>query len=152
MPLQYRYHIKILFWGGADDREALSFGARMARHVAVTTVVLRFLPAIDREMDEDLLQDEDIFNEFKTEHAVNERVAVEEVAVSDVEEAVAVIKYIEKDYDLVIVGRRQAWNSFLSEGMDDWSDSPELGVVGDILASSEFANSSFSVLVVQQYV
>ncbi|THU46783.1 hypothetical protein C4D60_Mb09t08520 [Musa balbisiana] len=152
VPLQYRYHIKILFWGGADDREALSFGARMARHVAVTTVVLRFLPAIDREMDEDLLQDEDIFNEFKTEHAVNERVAVEEVAVSDVEEAVAVIKYIEKDYDLVIVGRRQAWNSFLSEGMDDWSDSPELGVVGDILASSEFANSSFSVLVVQQYV
>ncbi|CAL9086602.1 unnamed protein product [Musa acuminata var. zebrina] len=152
VPRQYRYHIKILFWGGADDREALSFGARMARHVAVTTVVLRFLPAVDREMDEDFLQDEDLFNQFKTEHARNERVAVEEVAVSDVEEAVAVIKYFEKDYDLVIVGRRQAWNSLLSEGMDDWSESPELGVVGDILASSEFANTSFSVLVVQQYV
>ncbi|CAL9135421.1 unnamed protein product [Musa textilis] len=152
VPLQYRYHIKILFWGGADDREALSFGARMARHVAVTAVVLRFLPAVDLEMDEDLLQDEDLFNEFMTEHAENERVAVEEVAVSDVEEAVAVIRYMEKDYDLVIVGRRQAWNSLLSEGMDDWSESPELGVVGDILASSEFANSSFSVLVVHQYV
>ncbi|KAJ8458841.1 hypothetical protein OPV22_031767 [Ensete ventricosum] len=152
VPLQYRYHIKILFWGGADDREALSFGGRMARHVAVTAVVLRFLPAVDREMDEDLLQDEDLFNEFKTEHAENERVAVEEVAASDVEEAVAVIKSTEKDYQLVIVGRRQAWNSLLTEGMDDWSESPELGVVGDILASSDFADSSFSVLVIQQYV
>ena len=42
-------------------------------------------------------------------------------------------------------------SSPLTAGLTDWSECPELGAIGDLLASSDFA-ATVSVLVVQQYV
>ncbi|KAI7979458.1 Cation/H(+) antiporter 15 [Camellia lanceoleosa] len=53
-------------------------------------------------------------------------------------------------YDLFIVGRGQGMVSPLTAGLTDWSEFPELGAIGDLLASSDFA-ATMSVLVVQQY-
>ena len=39
----------------------------------------------------------------------------------------------------------------LTAGLTDWSECPELGAIGDMLASSDFA-ATVSVLVLQQYV
>ncbi|CAL9097435.1 unnamed protein product [Musa acuminata var. zebrina] len=152
VPGQFQYHVKILFWGGADDREALSCGARMALHAGVSVDVTRVLPPTERNRDKDVICDEELLREFQINNADNERVAIEEVVVSNVEETIGLIKSIDKAYDLVLVGRRQGSSSWLGEVMDEWIESPELGMVGDMLASSEFTDSCFSVLVVQQYV
>uniref|UniRef100_J3KVH9 Uncharacterized protein n=1 Tax=Oryza brachyantha TaxID=4533 RepID=J3KVH9_ORYBR len=58
-------------------------------------------------------------------------------------------------FDLVVVGRRGGGEgddlegSALTSGLSEWSECPELGVLGDMLASAEFA-SKVSILVVQQ--
>ncbi|KAG5052156.1 hypothetical protein JHK85_004697 [Glycine max] len=54
-------------------------------------------------------------------------------------------------HDLFIVGRGQGVISPLTAGLTDWSECPETGAIGDMLASSDFAATT-SVLVVQQYV
>lgn len=55
-------------------------------------------------------------------------------------------------YSMFIVGKGGGRvDSPLTTGMTDWEECPELGIVGDFLASSEF-NISCSVLVVQQRV
>lgn len=51
---------------------------------------------------------------------------------------------------LFIVGKGGRDLSPLTAGINDWIEFPELGVIGDLLASSDFTVSG-SVLVVQQY-
>lgn len=53
--------------------------------------------------------------------------------------------------DLFIVGRGQGTMSPLTDGLTDWSECPELGAIGDLLASSDFETTA-SVLVMHQYV
>ena len=50
--------------------------------------------------------------------------------------------------DLFVVGKTP--KSALTAGMADWSDCPELGPIGDLLASKDFVTTA-SVLVVQSY-
>ncbi|WOL03673.1 cation/H(+) antiporter 15-like [Canna indica] len=147
----FRYRVRVLFWGGNDDREALSYARRMARHAGVQVSVTRFLPFCNEKEDKDLSWDEMIFKEFARENVNNERVMVEEVAVRDIGQTISAIKAMERDCDLVMVGRRKSRSTLLDEAMQEWMESPELGAVGDMLASSDFADSSFSVLVIQQH-
>lgn len=42
-------HVAALFFGGADDREALSYAAFLAGHPAVTLTVVRFLSLLEKE-------------------------------------------------------------------------------------------------------
>nr|CAD1827202.1 unnamed protein product [Ananas comosus var. bracteatus] len=166
-PGQWQHHVCVLFWGGPDDREALSVAARMARHPAVRLTVMRFVLAAAASagagrnsggsprttVDKDRVWDEEVLGELRVENGDNERLAISEVAVRDVEQTVAVIRTVGGDdgYDLVVTGRRQgSATSLLDEGLSEWSESPELGVVGDMLASSDF-QCPFSVLVVQQH-
>jgi hypothetical protein len=53
------------------------------------------------------------------------------------------------EYDLIIVGRRHNVNSPQTSGLAEWSEFPELGTLGDLLASSDLNNGT-SVFVVQQ--
>lgn len=53
-------------------------------------------------------------------------------------------------YSLFIVGRGGRGESCITSSLSDWEECPELGTVGDLLASSEF-ESSGSVLVVQKH-
>ncbi|RWV92579.1 hypothetical protein GW17_00045031 [Ensete ventricosum] len=147
----FNYCVRVLFWGGNDDREALSYTARLARHAGVRIFVSRFLPLVHRREDKEMTWDDMIFKEFTRANADNDRVAVEEIAVNDVDQMISAIRSIEMECDLVIVGRRQSTGTLLDEALSEWTESPELGVVGDMLASSDFANYSFSVLVVQQH-
>ncbi|XP_074589586.1 cation/H(+) antiporter 15-like [Curcuma longa] len=148
---QFRYSVKVLFWGGNDDREALTYAARMARHPGVFMLVTRFRLQEEAAEGKDLSWDDVIFKEFARETAGNERVTVEEVAAKDINDTVEVIKSIGSECDLVMVGRVQCAESMLEETLGKWMETPELGVVGDMLASNDFVNFSFSVLVVQQH-
>ncbi|PWA51149.1 cation/H+ exchanger 24 [Artemisia annua] len=152
MSAQKQYHFAMLFLGGADAREALACADRMAGNPNVSLTVIRFLAHNgegENEMEKKL--DDGLVTAFWVKYEANEQVAYREVVVRNGEETVAAIRAMNSDYDLWIVGRKLGINPILIEGLSSWSESLELGVIGDYVASVDF-RSSASVLVVQQQV
>lgn len=162
--------VAVLFFGGPDDREALAYAWRMAQHPGITLTVLRFIhdedeadtastratndsdlkiPKMDHRKQRQL--DDDYINLFRAENAEYESIVYIEKLVSNGEETVAAVRSMDSSHDLFIVGRGEGMSSPLTAGLTDWSECPELGAIGDLLASSDFA-ATVSVLVVQQYV
>ncbi|EEF46053.1 Na(+)/H(+) antiporter, putative [Ricinus communis] len=171
---QLSHHIAVLFFGGPDDREALSYAWRMSEHPGISLTVMRFLPGEDAAQSarqpggshhnepriltvethdqREKQLDEEYINEFRIHIANDESVFYTEILVNNGEETVAAIRGMDINaHDLFIVGRGQGMISPLTAGLTDWSECPELGAIGDLLASSDFA-ATVSVLVVQQYV
>ncbi|OIT02413.1 PREDICTED: cation/H(+) antiporter 15-like [Nicotiana attenuata] len=171
---QVSHHVAVLFFGGPDDREALSYGLRMREHPGINLTVMRFLPGesaieatrsdsrkssmndpgvltVVTDDDREKQLDEDYVSEFRARTANDDSVVYVERVVNHGEETVAAIRTIDNSHDLFIVGRGQGTISPLTAGLTDWSECPELGAIGDLLASSDSA-SAVSVLVVQQYV
>ncbi|CAL5410228.1 cation/H(+) antiporter 15-like [Camellia sinensis] len=170
---QVSHNIVVLFFGGPDDREALSYAMRMSEHPGNSLSVIRFLSGpeaidpimdpnydnlkdhrlltlqVDREKDEQL--DDDYIKEFRMMKANDESFSYTEKVVNNGEETMTAIRSMENMHDLVIVGRREGTTSTLTTGLDEWSECPELGVIGDLLGSADFA-ATISVLVVQQYI
>lgn len=72
-----------------------------------------------------------------------------EERVEDGPELALRVRSLEEAYDLIIVGRRHGGDSRMLAGLTEWVEFPELGPVGDILASADI-NRPVSVLVVQQ--
>ncbi|KAL6597335.1 hypothetical protein ACP70R_046775 [Stipagrostis hirtigluma subsp. patula] len=78
-----------------------------------------------------------------------------EKTVEDGEGTAAVVRSMSEKFDLLIVGRRGGENdgmegsAALTSGLSEWSECPELGVLGDMLATAEFA-SKVSIVVIQQ--
>ncbi|XP_066360175.1 cation/H(+) antiporter 28-like [Miscanthus floridulus] len=102
--------------------------------------------------------DDKFFAEFYRKHVAGSKQLGAAVAaigylekhVADGAELVAVLRGMQADYRLFIVGRGRDRSSVLTEGLDEWAECLELGPVGDILASSDFSTTA-SVLIVQQY-
>lgn len=169
---QISHHIAVIFFGGPDDREALSYAWRMSAHPGISLTVMHFIPGEDAaepaaqspadlndpriltvETD-DMLEkqlDEELIKEFRMKNVGDESISYIEKVVNNGEETVAAIRSMDSIHDLFIVGRGQGMISPLTAGLTDWSECPELGAIGDLLASSDFA-ATVSVLVVQQYV
>lgn len=166
----YAKNIVVLFFGGADDREALAYALRMVDRPDTRLTVVKFIPdegasdveqtefadeshvnvQIDKESEK--LMDDEFLNRFKISTANDKSVTYIELVLNDVEEAVKAIKLMDQhNYDLYIVGKGRGVVSPLTAGLVDWCDCPELGAIGDLLVTSEF-DSTFSVLVMQQYV
>ncbi|XP_010251667.1 PREDICTED: cation/H(+) antiporter 15-like [Nelumbo nucifera] len=144
------YHVAVLFFGGADDREALAYAERMAENPRTRLTVLRFSAsdhviyssARSRNLDNEML------NELKHNAALSERLVFSEELVKDGAKIINIIRSMENCYDLVMVGRHHAeWQNM--PGLGEWSECPEIGRIGDVLASPDFKGGS-SVLVVQQ--
>lgn len=147
------YRVGMLFIGGPDDREALAFCHRMANHprVVITVVWVKKAHHYDGLNDdyEDML-DEEFMNEFKATYLSRggrSGLTYREETVKDGVETTEVICSLEGLVDLLLVGRYHNLKSPVMSGIADWSECPELGVIGDMLATSDF---KFSVLVVQQ--
>ncbi|KAI3810706.1 hypothetical protein L1987_20328 [Smallanthus sonchifolius] len=145
------FRITQLFLGGADDREALAYSTRMAQrhHISLLLVVLR-PKHTDVEMTPEMHEkrmDREMIDRFRMECKGRDIYIQEEVA-KDAVETVHLLRAMEKGCDLFIVGREHGYAySQLTYGLSEWSQCPELGRIGDLLATSEF---KFSVLVVQQ--
>lgn len=165
------HHVAVLFFGGPDDREALAYGWRMCENPGTSLTVVRFVPGeeaaeptmlrgndqndpgiltVETDDSREKQVDEEYINEFRIKTANDESIIYIESVVNNGEETVSAIRALDSSHDLYIVGRGQGMISPLTAGLTDWSECPELGAVGDILASSDFA-STVSVLVVQQY-
>ncbi|KAK2643412.1 hypothetical protein Ddye_025175 [Dipteronia dyeriana] len=159
----------MLFIGGPDDHEALSYAYRMARTPGISLTVVRFLPGKDAQLnlmpeDEDnedgILEaitdiendkehDDEFINEFRFKAMNDQSVLYHEKIVNNGAELVESIRTKYTDFDLYLVGRGLGVKTPLTMGLLEWSENPELGAIGETLVSSEFTAHA-SVLVVQQ--
>ncbi|RHN56334.1 putative cation/H+ exchanger [Medicago truncatula] len=165
------FRICMIFVGGPDDREALSVAWRMTGHLGTQLLVVRMLLfgkaaivdttshdkargilsiVMDSEKQKEL--DDEYVNGFRlTTMNNNDSISYSEVDVHSAEDIPTSLNEIEKiGCDLYIVGQGNRRNTRVFLNLLEWCDCPELGVLGDILASNNFGSGS-SVLVVQQY-
>ncbi|XP_031124175.1 cation/H(+) antiporter 18-like [Ipomoea triloba] len=154
------YQITVLFFGGHDDREALSYGVRMAEHPGICLTVVRFIldPAVAGKMVssstdpgkpiiEDKSDDQTFLADFRVSNSKNESVKFEEKKAKDAAETTEVIKGHSR-CNMFVVGRHPEGE--LAGMLSTKSECPELGSVGSLLTFPDFSVSA-SVLIVQQY-
>ncbi|KAF8018757.1 hypothetical protein BT93_H3610 [Corymbia citriodora subsp. variegata] len=147
------HHLVVLFLGGADAREAVYYADRMVGNLNVRLTMIRFLAYNgegDVEMEKKL--DDGAVTWFWMKNEMNRRVNYREVEVRNGEETVATVHAMnDNTFDLWIVGRKQGINPVLLQGLEEWSENDELGVMGDYVSSMDCGGAA-SVLVVQQQV
>jgi hypothetical protein len=165
------FRICMIFVGGPDDREALAVAWRMVGRLGTQLSVVRMLLhdnaeivdtsshaeaqgilsiVMDSEKQKEL--DDEYVNGFRlTAMNNNDSISYSEVNVHSGEDIPTTLNELENFYcNLYIVGQGNRRNTHVFSNLLDWCDCPELGVLGDILASDNFGSRS-SVLVVQQY-
>ncbi|XP_021734175.1 cation/H(+) symporter 13-like [Chenopodium quinoa] len=142
------YQVAIIFIGGVDDLEALAFTRLFGNHPHVKAVVLWLKsPNQDRY---NALNNEVIKNFQASGRMENERLmTLKEVIVNDGADTTNVLLSMNGVIDLVVVGRHHDFECAPLYGLsfDGFCEYPELGILGDLLATPDFG---FSVLVVQQ--
>ncbi|CAD5320091.1 unnamed protein product [Arabidopsis thaliana] len=153
--------IAMLFLGGRDDREALAYAWRMVGQEMVQLTVVRFVPSQEAlvsageaadEYEKDKHVDEESIYEFNFKTMNDPSVTYVEKVVKNGQETITAILELEDNnsYDLYIVGRGYQVETPVTSGLTDWNSTPDLGIIGDTLISSNFTMQA-SVLVVQQY-
>eukprot|EP00250_Pteridium_aquilinum_P017656 c23721_g1_i1 orf=28-2427(-) len=153
------HKVAVIFFGGPDDREAFSFGQRLAEHPGVKVWVCRFLPHegeghvnhvinIDGAADYEVEHRRDEYClslvkslAAKAEEDSQQSMYYEEHMYEDPTEAVVSLAKT-REFLLLMVGRQ-------SIGIES-NENSELGVVGDALANAVGEIKS-SILVIQQH-
>ena len=144
------YSVGVVFIEGSDDREALVYAMRMADQPNVRVTVIRLMEP--RRKSRNLMlrdPDGDVIHKFKVDCIQIKRHDYREEVVRDGVEMINVLRSLDGCFDLILAGRRHASESSLFSGLNEWNEYPELGVVGDMLVSSDSTYDG-SVLVVQQ--
>ncbi|KAL3521271.1 hypothetical protein ACH5RR_019420 [Cinchona calisaya] len=142
--------VAVLFLGGNDDREALSYSLRMAKSPGVHVSVIRLI-ARDNIVEDDwetVLNSESL-RELRLHVSKQDNVAFTEHIVNDASETALLVHQVAEVFDLIMVGRRHTEDSPLLSGLLEWTELPELGPLGDMLAAADL-QKPVSVLVVQQ--
>ncbi|KAK7405448.1 hypothetical protein VNO78_06750 [Psophocarpus tetragonolobus] len=163
-------NVATLFFGGPDDREAIAWSLRISGSPRVNLTIIRFLlssSSQNEQIESGESDDKEILMSLSGEETVNEidntfmvdfynryvtsgQIGYVEKFVKDGAQTVDSLKQIGDMYSLFIVGKGGRGQSSLTIGMSDWEECPELGTVGDVLASSDFEIHG-SVLIVQQH-
>ncbi|KAF4375873.1 cation/H(+) antiporter 4-like [Cannabis sativa] len=153
---QAPYRVAMVFLGGSDDREAVTFAKRMVMDSCITLTIIHFVSVNeDRELEQwETVLDNEVLKEIILNYNQNSDVGHGNVGyikemVKDGTETATKLRSMADDFELFIVGRRFNLHSILTSGLEEWSEFPELGVVGDLLSSTDFMSNA-SVLVVQQ--
>ncbi|KAF8106101.1 hypothetical protein N665_0147s0057 [Sinapis alba] len=165
-------HVAALFFGGPDDREALSLCHWLTSNSQIHLTIIQFVPDVDpkveklvgdavtKENNEVLLEivgedhtkdeiDRIFLEEFYNRFVTTGQVGFIEKRVSNGEQTLTILREIGEMYSLFVVGKGRG-DSSMTSGMNDWEECPELGTVGDFLASSNM-DVNASVLVVQRH-
>ncbi|KAI3929607.1 hypothetical protein MKX01_025775 [Papaver californicum] len=158
----------VLFIGGKDDREALAYATRITQHPGVNLTAVRFLQDEERAASRakktmsnharaleelELNLDNEYFANFYENQVALRKVGYLEKHVANGNEIVSILKSLEEEHVLFIVGRGGRGgrvNSFLDAGIGDSEECPDLGPIGEILADSDFSTTA-SVLIIQQH-
>lgn len=144
------FKICMLFFGGNDDREALALVQRMAKDWKVCLTVIHFLERLDSRiepvMDWDRILDSEQLKGIKNDEGVHYK----EEFVKDGPETAQRIPNLVNGHDLVVVGRGFGLECPQTSGLSEWIEFPELGAIGDFLASTDVRCTASAVLIVQQ--
>ncbi|WCJ41599.1 cation/H+ exchanger 9 [Euphorbia peplus] len=143
--------ICMVFFGGGDDREALIIAKRMLKESQVTLTIVHYLPTDYDEVDEseDHMYDAVVLEDIKQMAMINYRIDYRPYIVLDGAETILKIRSMANEFDMFVVGRRYGVSTPQLSGLSEWSELPELGIIGDLFASKDLATRA-SVLVVQQ--
>ncbi|KAM5546594.1 hypothetical protein ABKV19_002399 [Rosa sericea] len=159
----------MLFLGGTDDREALAYAWRMASHSGIHLTVIRLTLPKTSTVDPTRLDDKDNFleemantqrqnqfddlciDEFRLKTMNNSAIRLFEEQVSSWEEIHNILRSMEGEYALCIVGKGHGMTlSFKETSMEyDDDDYDELGALGEALVSSRFMSNT-SILIIKQ--
>lgn len=146
------YRVSVLFFGGADDREALAYALKMSDNSIIRLTLIRFLASGITEIvagtERSKMLDADILNKFKQRTQQTERIVYKEKIVTSGTGVITVARWVANAFNLVLVGRRHEESPIILQ-LAEWNKHGELGAIGEILAASGF-KSDASVLVVQQ--
>ncbi|KAG4953097.1 hypothetical protein JHK87_038691 [Glycine soja] len=93
--------------------------------------------------------DDEVLKSVKGYYGTIENVSYEKVSIEQPSETTAFVSDIANRHDFFIVGRRNGIKSPQTAALESWTEFSELGVIGDLLASSD-TNTNASILVVQQ--
>ncbi|KAK7301056.1 hypothetical protein RJT34_11912 [Clitoria ternatea] len=142
--------IAMVFLGGNDDREALCIANRAARDSSITLVVYHIKTKSKSELpDVDTMLDIAMLKDAWKEHSSMRNVSYKEEVVEGGVETASILRELTEQHDFFVVGRRHGIECPQTKGLEQWSEFPELGLIGDYLASADLDCTS-SVLVVQQ--
>ncbi|TQE10284.1 hypothetical protein C1H46_004123 [Malus baccata] len=130
-------HFAMVFIGGADDCEALAYAWRMAGHPDIRLTIIR----INQRKKEVKTSSDDNDDSYDEE-------ILKALANTGMEEKLDSLHLDDFRLKSMNVGRRHG-NMSSSSKIFCFSDSDELGIVGDAVASSSFMACT-SILVVQQ--
>ncbi|XP_047317611.1 cation/H(+) antiporter 4-like [Impatiens glandulifera] len=148
-----RHRMAIIFMGGKDDREALAVAKRLARTPDSQLTIIRFIAMEEWENKNawDAVLDMEFLKDVKLK-ALHQglRISYKEENVKDGADLASLVHTIAEVYDLIIVGRHgiASESSPMLNGLSEWMDLPELGPIGDMLASSDIRRP-VSALIVQ---
>ncbi|CAH2067893.1 unnamed protein product [Thlaspi arvense] len=162
-------HVAALFFGGPDDREALALCKWLANNTLIHLTIIQFISedseaetpignATTRDNNEVFIEvlgrdqtehetDRSFLEEFYNRFVTTGQVAFIEKRVSSGPHTLTILREIGEMYSLFVVGKSRG-DCPMTVRMKDWEECPELGTVGDFLASSLDVNAS--VLVVQR--
>jgi hypothetical protein len=158
------HHVVAVFLGGPDDREAVAYATRLAAHPSVSVTVSRFRPTkpevrtlnvVGVDQEQETYEDEEFMAEVYARFVAPGRVSYTETYVSNGVETLNSLSAMVGMCSLFVVGKGgggETWAA-MTRGMGglDEEDCPELGPVGELLASDDFLGCSSSVLVLQQH-
>ncbi|XP_030518048.1 cation/H(+) antiporter 15-like [Rhodamnia argentea] len=147
--------VGVIFVGGSDDREALALAFRMVGRPNVrVTVVHIIVQDVGKDIDEIMQEkiDNGLIEVFRAKADADPCSTYRQVVVEDSEQAMGEIQGLKNKFSLVLVGQKRGTGTvFPEETMLNWSDNPELGVIGDLVASSDFRGETTSVLVMHHH-
>ncbi|MCL7052208.1 hypothetical protein MKW94_001468 [Papaver nudicaule] len=139
------HNVAMVFIGGPDDREALAYSIRMADKSNINLSVFQFTHI---KMNRKTKKDDELISHLWGKIMNTDNIMYKEEEVTDCGDTASRIKCLEDSYDFIIVGRRHDSNSPILIGLDEWCVFKELGLIGDLFASSN-SQGNFSVLVMQ---
>ncbi|KAK2643414.1 hypothetical protein Ddye_025177 [Dipteronia dyeriana] len=155
-------NLAVIFIGGLDDQEALSYGWKMAGTPGISLTVVRFLSSTNDAASVELVNDEDgdldsdsgkelddeFINEFRFKTMCHQSIKYHEKLVDTGVELVETMRTMYSDFDFYVVGRGRGVKSSPLAMDTELCDNPDLGPIGDLLVSSDFTAHA-SVLVMQ---
>ncbi|XP_074298323.1 cation/H(+) antiporter 14-like [Silene latifolia] len=140
------YHIVMLFIGGSDDQEALALSCRMAEHPSVRLSVIWLKSSVDMPLLNGSQQDIRLMEDLQMKTTPDDNITIREEYVADGIGTTKVVLSMQHA-DLFVVGKYHEPQCPAIQGLAAWNDNPEIGALGDVLATSDFL---FSILVVQR--
>ncbi|CAI9107086.1 OLC1v1006368C1 [Oldenlandia corymbosa var. corymbosa] len=146
------YQVAVLFFGGADDREALAYARRMAENSFVQLNLLCFTDSRSNSIvggsERSKTLDAELLTETKHSIQFKRPISYQENVVTQGKDVVSMTRSVCSAYDLVMVGKRHGGSPIMTQ-LRKWHQSGDLGAIGEILTASDCGGEA-TILVVQQ--